>query len=475
MPPKETKITNLKNFRGNILDRQFPVQFDPTTGMYSYDYVKVTPEIEAKLKSLQYFRKSSKSLAEIEADLAAYLAKEGPPVPGAKGEITKAAEEEMKKAEEVGRVSLELATKQASGQPLNPYEQKLAQNTGAESLKLLRPKKVDYAKKQQEEIYASYNEKIARGEAVNINANTKRAKLSVDDQNEFDYFSTIIDAAKYLDDLDEKEKKGIALTPGEQAEKTQKTLVIDGFSLPAADMQAIATLPTNVNDKGKYNSAKATYTQLKNIPTEKLTLGQRQNLASSVETMMGYERAHPEVATKATEQRTLQQIELMRKNIKAINAKPQPLAPEDQATKTRLEGIVAAYNATHGRNLTTYNLENTALEKNELEKLASSTRELSDTAFQARRAKAQKVLNYFTGATAPALLTKELTNLRNTAQKVKNAFTKLNNTTAKKANQNAARNTIKKSNFMNKARALSVPTEGGKRRTRKIRHGRRKH
>jgi hypothetical protein len=470
MPPKETKITNLKNFRGNILDRQFPVQFDPTTGMYSYDYVKVTPEIEAKLKSLQYFRKSSKSLAEIEADLAAYLAKEGPPVPGAKGEITKAAEEETKKIEEAGRVVAELSAKQASGQPLSPYEQKLAQNTGAESLKLLRPKKVEYAKKQQEAMFTAYNEKVTRGEPVNINANTKRPKLSAANQASFNSFSQIIDAAKYLDDLETKEKSGVALTPGEQAEKTQKALVIDTFALPATEMQAIVTLSTNINDKGKYNSAKARYTQLKNIPTEKLTLGQRQELASSVETMMGYERAHPEVATKATEQRTLQQIELMRKNIKAINTKPQPLSPEDQATKTRLEGIVAAYNATHARNLTTYNAENTALEKNELEKLASSTRELSDTAFQARRGKAQKVLNYFTGPTAPALLTKELTNLRNTAQKVKNAFAKLNNATAKKTNKNTARNTISKSNFMNKARALSVPTEGGKQRTRKVRH-----
>jgi hypothetical protein len=463
MPPTVKPISNLKNFRGNVLDRQFPVQFDPSTGMYSYDYVELTPEVTSKLKNLKYFRKSSKDLAEIEADLAAYLAKEGPAAPRAKGEITKAAEEEIKKFTNAGRVLVQLSRKQMSGQPLSAYEQKLLADAGNQSIKSFRPKKVEFAKKHQEALLEAYNAKVLRKEPVEINDETKRPKLSAEDQDYFNFMEQVKQAAKYLDDLDEKEKKGTALTPGEETEKAQKADFLDRLVLPPEEMQTIISISKNVNEKGLYNAAKATYTQLKNIPTDKLNISQRGNIAKAWETMMMYERAHPEVATKATEQRNLQRIELMRKNIKAINAKPQPITPEDQAEKTRLEGMVAAYNATHARDAATYNVENTSLEENELQRL-----------YEGKVGRqAQKVLNYFTSPAAPKLLSKELTNLRNTAQRVKNALAKLNNKNASNKNKNTARKTIKNSNFVNQAKKLSVPTEGGRRRTRKVRRSRR--
>ena len=94
MPPSVTEVKNLKNFRGNILDRQFPVQFDPKTGLYSYDYVEKNSDTAAKLKALKYYRKSSKNLKEIEDDLAKYLKNQVSAPPPVKSEITQAAEAE---------------------------------------------------------------------------------------------------------------------------------------------------------------------------------------------------------------------------------------------------------------------------------------------------------------------------------------------------------------------------------------------
>ena len=469
MPPTVSPITNLKNFRGNVLDRQFPVQFDPQTGMYSYDYVELTPEVTSKLKNLKYFRKSSKDLAEIESDLAAYLAKEGPPAPRAKGEITKVTEEETAKKEEAKKTFEALAEKEASGVALLPVEQRVKGDAQKQYLKSIRGKKVDYAKKQQDEMYASYNEKVGRGEAVNINAKTKRPKLSATDQARYNQLQAIVDAADYLDQLDAKEKSGVTLTAGEQTKRNQNSRLIDSFRLPSTEL---GQKDKNINNKGAYNAAKATFTQLKDIPNDKKTLEQRKNLIDSALTMLQYETAHPNVSRIRAEQDELQTIELLRKRVQEINAKPTP-SPEDQAERTRIQANINTHNAAYKAAHPNATNESAELIPSELEKLPA-TRELSNEAFQARRAKAQKVLNYFTGATAPAVVEGELKNLRNNAQKIKNAFAKLNNTAAKKENQNAARNTIKKSTFLNKARKLSVATEGGRRRTRKVRRNRRK-
>ncbi|NBN99103.1 MAG: hypothetical protein EBV19_07700, partial [Flavobacteriia bacterium] len=341
MPPTVKPITNLKNFRGNVLDRQFPVEFDPQTGMYSYDYVELTPEVTSKLKNLKYFRKSSKDLAEIEADLAAYLAKEGPPAPRAKGEITKAAEEETAKKEEAEKVYTELEAKEASGEVLTPYEEKIKTNTVKQYFKSTRGKKVNYAKKQQDKIYANYNEKVGRGEAVNMNVNTKRPKLSAANQARYNDLQAIVNAATYLDELDAKEKSGVALTAGETTKRNQNTRLINAFALPANEL---GKTNANINEKGAYNAAKATFTQFKNTPTEKLSIEQRKALFNAAEAMLQYETAHPNVARNRAEQEELQTVELLRKGIKEFNTKPQPLSPENQAKKASMQATINAHN-----------------------------------------------------------------------------------------------------------------------------------
>ncbi|NBO60618.1 MAG: hypothetical protein EBU82_06570, partial [Flavobacteriia bacterium] len=279
----------------------------------------------------------------------------------------------------------------------------------------------------------------------------------------------IVNAATYLDELDAKEKSGVALTAGETTKRNQNTRLINAFALPANEL---GKTNANINEKGAYNAAKATFTQFKNTPTEKLSIEQRKALFNAAEAMLQYETAHPNVARNRAEQEELQTVELLRKGIKEFNTKPQPLSPENQAKKASMQATINAHNAAYKAARPSATNENAELAPSELEQLPT-TRELSDEAFEARRGKAQKVLNYFTGATAPAAMTPELTNLKTKAQAIKNAFAKLNNATAKKENKNTARNTIKKSNFMNKARNLSVPTEGGRRRTRKVRRTRR--
>jgi hypothetical protein len=359
MPPSVLPISNLKNFRGNVLDRQFPVQFDPKTGLYSYDYVDKTPEVEAKLKNLKFFRKSSKDLAEIEADLAAYLAKEGPAAPPVTGEITKAIEAEAAKEKAAEDVINPLVEKEFE-EGLTALEGQAMNEAVAERVKLYRPKKVKYAKDQQEKLYNAYNKRMAEGQAVNINAVTKRAKLNPANQATFNSFTRIIKAATSLDTLEAKEKRGEALTQQEKLKKSLNLKTIDEFPLPN---EAYAPLNTTLNEKGDYNNARAKLTQLKNIPNDKLNFQQKANKAKAQATIAKYNITHPEAAQKRAEQEESQRegkAELnytkAKRALNNISKKNKPLSPENAAEQARLQGIVNAYKAAHP-NANTENVE----------------------------------------------------------------------------------------------------------------------
>jgi hypothetical protein len=83
--------------------------------------------------------------------------------------------------------------------------------------------------------------------------------------------------------------------------------------------------------------------------------------------------------------------------------------------------------------------------------------ELSEEAFQARKAKAQQILSFFTAPTAPTM-TPELEELKTKAQQVVNAFATLNRKNASANNKKTANTTIRKSNMLNRARTLKVPS-----------------
>jgi hypothetical protein len=352
MPPKETEIKNLKNFRGNILDRQFPVQFDPTTGMYSYDYVKVTPEIEAKLKALQYFRKSSKSLAEIEADLAAYLAKEGPAAPRAKGEITKAAEGQAEQFTKVQSTFGELEAKEAK-EGLTPLEISLGKNLKKDALILLRPKKAEYAKQQQEKLYNDYNKKVLAGEAIQTDPATGRLLLSPTNKTTYDSFERVIKSFDTLQRFYDREKKGETLTPQEESQKQLSMSTIDKFKIPD-EMVPKATNSTNLNEKGNYNNARAKLTQLQFIPNVNLTTNQKTEKTKALNIVTKYMTKHPEARVKQQEKLYGQALGLAEKkyrnakrSLNNISKKNKPLSVANTAEQARLQGIVNTYKAAH--------------------------------------------------------------------------------------------------------------------------------
>ena len=66
----KSPIPDKAQFRGDILDRQFSVHYDPITGMYSYDYADLTPEILSQLGGLKFYRVSSPKLADVEAEVS---------------------------------------------------------------------------------------------------------------------------------------------------------------------------------------------------------------------------------------------------------------------------------------------------------------------------------------------------------------------------------------------------------------------
>jgi hypothetical protein len=335
----------MKNFRGNILDRQFPVQFDPSSGQYSYNYADVTPNISSKLKNLKYYRKSSKDLTEIEADLAAFLKKEGPAAPPVKGNITKAAEGEVAKLKAIEDVAEPLRAKEAN-EGLSGLERDILEQANTETVKLQRPKKVDYAKQQQEKIYNEYNRKMAEGEPVNMNANTKRAKLSAENQAKFDSLGRIIKAATALEGIEGKEARGEALSEPEKAKKALNQRTIDALVLPPNASS------TNINRKGEYNNARARLAQLQTVPDEKLTLQQKANRSKIMNTMIQYERNNPNARRQREEREAAKEKGMAEKTyrnskqkLNTLSKKAKPLSPENTAEETRLQGLVNAYRA----------------------------------------------------------------------------------------------------------------------------------
>ena len=465
MPATKSELSAKDDFRGDILDRDFPVHFDAKTGTYSYDYADVSAALASELDKIKYYRVSSPKLAEVEAEVVKHLKAESPKAPPVKGNITKAAEAE----EEEKKSTDEIINTMMGKENLSENETEVFRKALLEKVKLNRPRKYKYAQEQQEKIYNEYNQKLSRGNAVNMNNTTKRPKLSEENQREFDTFADIIKASDYLEALDNKVKNGKELTEGEKTLQRESAIKINSFDIPIE--ASMNTKVKAINEKAKYNAAKVTVSQLKN--KKNLSLVEQSKKATAEANILKYEENHPTVRESAEEQRELQTIELKRKELKTLNAKSKPLSPENQEKLTTLQAEVNAYNLTHATESAPLQVEGA---KNIFEESKENTsqRNLSNEAFQARKAKAQKVLTSLGALGEP--LSSEQTALQANAQAIVNAFTKLNNTTGtvKNANKQTARNVVRKSRFLNKARNLSIATEGGKRRTRKSKKSKRK-
>jgi hypothetical protein len=500
MPATTQELSNKNDFRGDILDRDFPVHYDASTGTYSFDYAEYPEEVRADLQAklqaaidqIKYYRISSPTLSELETKLASHMKKVAPVAPRAKGEITKAAEEEAAKAKALEEAYAPIAEKEASlgeGEELSNTEKNAKAKLENESWKQMRRKRVEYAKQRLESVYNIYNERVKRageaGEELEINETTKRPKIRGDEQRVIKKYENIIDASDKLNSYNAKEKRGETLSAEEQADRADKIALINRFA--SEEEIAENTKRLNINSKGNYNSARATLTQLKNIPNEKLTTQQVANKQKARVVVERYEATHPN--ERRNEQKSLVDIELKRKQLKELNAKNKPLSEANAAKQAELEAEVRAFNAAHpgmNTNLMQPDVKNifnnpaTNFANNKpraKEFFTSETREFNQSALDKRKEKAQYILDYFSAAGTPAN-TPEKAALQRLAKEVVNAYAKTTTKNVKQNEKNAAIATIRTSKFLNKAQELGVPTEratgGGKRRTRKAKKSKRK-
>jgi hypothetical protein len=338
------------------------------------------------------------------------------------------------------------------------------------------------------------------------------------DKTLYESYNALIKAGETADTLEAKEKSGTTLNATEQTEKADAIRIINTYDLPLEEIPDNVAL-RDINEKANYNQARASWVQLRNIPDDKLTIEQKTQKVKAIEGIKKYATKHPEAlnileAQAEAQIRGVQEKEYRnaKQKLANINKKPTPLNATNTAEKTRLEGFITAYELAHPNVKEFYETNVPSLNQAFEEKAPA---ELSNAAFQARRGKAQQILNYIAAhpdefvvplqkgrpsATripgmnntfnrlANATISnqnkklaqntikrreQQLRNLPVSAQEVKNAFAVLNNAAASAKNKKNAEEKIKKSKMINVAANLLVPLTGG--RTRKLKKQKRKH
>jgi hypothetical protein len=517
MPATKTELTSKQDFRGDILDRDFPIHFDAKTGTYSYDYAEIGAALASELQKIKYYRVASPKLADVEAEVVKQLKAEGPKPPPVKGEITKEAEAQSQKFSTIATTFQELNTKERSG-TITPEETALKGNIQQEAIKLLRSKKVDFAKRKQQELDDMYEKRQLEGLVPVTKNSSGRIVMDPADKTLYESYNALIKAGETADTLEAKEKAGTTLNATEQTEKADAVRIINTYDLPLEEIPDNVAL-RDINEKANYNQARASWVQLRNIPNDKLTIEQRAQKLKAMNAIVKYSTKHPEamnILEEQTEAQTRGVEEKQYRNAKQklanINKKTPPLNATNATEKTRLEGFITAYELAHPNVKEFYETNIPSLNQAFEEKAPA---ELSNAAFQARRGKAQQILNYIAAhpnefvvplqrgqpsATRIPGINNTLNRLTNTtisnsnkklaqntikrreqqlrnlpvsAQEVKNAFAVLNNAAASAKNKKNAEQKIKKSKMMNLAANLLVPLTGG--RTRKLKKQRRKH
>ena len=344
MPATKAEITNKDDFRGDILDRDFPVRFDNKTGMYTYDYAELTPQISAELSKIKFYRVSSPKLSDVEGEINKVARQ-----PRVKGEIAKETEAMAEQSKFLMSAYGNLNKKERAG-TITPEESALKKNMEKESRKLLRSKKVDYAKRQQQKLDNAYEKRVQEGIQPVIRNPAGRIVMDAADKTLYDSYSSLIKAAEVADELEGKEKAGTVLTPQEVTKKTAAVAKINSFELPDEEIPDNSTKA--INEKANYNEARALTVQLQNIPNNKQTAEQKAKLMKAFNTIMKYESTHREALQKFVNQEALmtkgkeeKEYRNAKQKIANLNKKTKPLSAPNAAEKLRLEGVVAAYRA----------------------------------------------------------------------------------------------------------------------------------
>jgi hypothetical protein len=351
MPATKSELSAKDDFRGDILDRDFPVHFDAKTGTYSYDYADISAALASELDKMKYYRVSSPKLAEVEAELVKHLKADGPKPPPVKGEITKEAEAIAEKTKSMSESYKELEKKETNG-TITPEETTFKQNIEKEATKLLRSKKVDFAKRKQQELDDAYEKRQQEDVVPVIENSNGRIVMNNADKTVYDFYDALIRSAEVANSLESKEKSGASLNAAEKAKKSAAVAKINTFELPDEEIPTYNT--KNLNEKANYNQARASWVQVRNIPDDKLTIEQRAQKLKAMNVMVKYASVHPEamnILEAQTDAQTRGVEEKEYRNSKQklanINKKPTPLNATNAAEKTRLEGLIKGYELTH--------------------------------------------------------------------------------------------------------------------------------
>lgn len=366
MPATKTELSKKEDFRGDILDRDFPVHFDAKTGAYSYDYADVSAALASELDKIKYYRVSSPKLADVEEELVKHLKAEGPKPPPVKGEITKAAEAEAAKEIEISEIGKSLLNKASRGEALTLNERKIFNKLGKNAYKLVRPKKAQEAKR----IYNNIQE-LANEKGININALQKKNEnsrntskpapsFSENEENFRDKLSelkrvtAIIDAYELLESFEEKIKSGTSLTPAEETQKTVAENLLNTTDLTnkGKEIVLLNQKVTNLEEKQKYNNARALLAQIEGTPENQRSAKQLKNLLNAKAIVREYENKHPTAktaafvkninishadATKYNAKRNVAQATLTELSGKAN------LTPEEQAKRNSAQKVLNAF------------------------------------------------------------------------------------------------------------------------------------
>lgn len=272
MSANKVELANKKDFRGDILDRQFSVYFDPTTGLYSYDYAEITPEIASELQKLKFYRLASTKLADVEAEVSRLRKKEEVEVvtpPRTKGEITKAAEAYTFGYKAASAIVEKYQPKINSGEALTEEEQEELDDAIIALQKLTRNRTVRIAKT----VYNNAERSLNEGKT-----------LSQFEEDAYEGSKEVINAYEKLEKLAEKTE---ALTAEERAERKRLEDYLNSLDEVVWFQSGVVR---DVAEKQEYEDARAFITQMEGTPAERRSLGDVKELASARNIVEEYER-----------------------------------------------------------------------------------------------------------------------------------------------------------------------------------------
>ncbi len=294
MPATKTELKTKDEFHGDLLDRQFSVRHDPKTGLYSYDYAELSPEIKTELDKIQFYRFSSPKLAEVEAEVAKLQKPSGvppppPPVSPVKGAITAASEATAEGYQKTYNAWAKIYDKEAAGGILTAEEARNKAELQKSLVVYIRQGMAQEAKKILNSIENIRNEGIAN---ANLSANQRKLMAKEEEMKQ------IIDAYEVIESLEDKIKaKTLSEEDLRRLDEAETTLNRVPVMPPEIDL-----ILQGYFQRKLYNSARAIKTQIEGTPETERTANQTRNYTKALANINAYETANPN-AKRAREEK----------------------------------------------------------------------------------------------------------------------------------------------------------------------------